>query len=69
MTYIICGITDMLDGFIARATHTTSQLGADLDSIADTIFVMVCLVEILPVHSHLSMYSYNICSHPRRSFY
>lgn len=49
MTYIICGITDMLDGFIARATHTTSQLGANLDSIADTIFVMACLVKILPV--------------------
>lgn len=46
--YVLTGITDFLDGFIARRTHTTSQLGAKIDTIADTIFVVVCLIKFLP---------------------
>ncbi len=47
--YIFCGITDMIDGFIARKTHTESAFGAKLDSIADIVFFSVCLIRILPV--------------------
>lgn len=46
--YIAAGISDMLDGFVARKTNTTSEFGALLDSIADVIFVAVCLYKILP---------------------
>lgn len=46
--YVLTGITDFLDGFIARRTRTTSQLGAKIDTIADTIFVVVCLIKFLP---------------------
>ena len=46
--YVAAGVTDMLDGFIARRTNTESEFGARLDSIADLIFVVVCLVKILP---------------------
>lgn len=46
--YITAGISDMLDGFVARKTKTISELGAKLDSIADVIFVVVCLIKILP---------------------
>ena len=46
--YLLTGLTDVLDGFIARRTHTTSLLGAKLDTIADTIFVVICLVKFLP---------------------
>ena len=42
--YVLTGITDFLDGFIARRTHTTSQLGAKIDTMADTIFVVVCFL-------------------------
>lgn len=49
--YVLCGITDMLDGYIARKTGTESDLGARLDSIADAVFVAVCLVKLLPVIS------------------
>ena len=34
--------------FIARRTRTTSQLGAKIDTMADTIFVVVCLIKFLP---------------------
>ena len=46
--YVYCGISDMLDGFIARKTNNTSKVGARLDSIADIIFVIVAMVKILP---------------------
>ena len=47
--YIYCGISDMLDGFIARKSKNESKTGARLDSIADTVFVIVAIVKILPV--------------------
>ena len=47
--YIYCGISDMLDGFVARKSKNTSKLGARLDSIADIIFVIAAIVKILPV--------------------
>ena len=47
--YITAGVSDMLDGWVARRTHTASELGAKLDTIADIVFVIVCLVKLLPV--------------------
>lgn len=42
--FIIAGLTDYLDGFIARKTNTTTSLGALLDLLADKL--LVCLVLI-----------------------
>ena len=47
--YLICGLTDMVDGTIARKTNTESEFGAKLDSVADFIFVVISLVKLLPV--------------------
>lgn len=47
--YLFCGITDMIDGTIARITKSTSELGARLDTVADSVFVAVCFVKILPL--------------------
>ena len=47
--YIIAGVSDMVDGWVARRTHTASKLGAKLDTIADIVFVIVCLVRLLPI--------------------
>lgn len=46
--YLAAGISDMLDGPIARYTHTESEFGAKLDSIADMVFVAACMIKILP---------------------
>lgn len=46
--YAAAGVTDMADGFIARRTGTESEFGARLDSIADYVLTVVCLVKILP---------------------
>ena len=53
ITYIYCGISDMLDGFIARKSKSESEIGDRLDSAADIIFVIASMVKILPV-LHLS---------------
>lgn len=47
--YIIAGLTDMIDGTIARKTGTAGEFGAKLDTTADFIFVAVCLIKLIPV--------------------
>ena len=47
--YLLCGISDMADGFVARKTHTETAMGAKLDSAADLLFVAVCAVKLLPL--------------------
>ncbi len=49
--YIAAGLSDMLDGFVARKTNTVSRFGTRLDTAADFIFVVVCLIKLLPVMS------------------
>ena len=46
--YLLCGLTDMVDGTIARKTNSTSTFGAKLDTIADFIFVLAAMVKLLP---------------------
>lgn len=47
--YIVCGFSDIIDGFIARKTGTTSRLGEKLDSMADLIMAGVLLVVLYPI--------------------
>ncbi len=46
--YTLCGLTDVLDGFIARMTKKTTEFGARLDSIADLLFYGIMLIKLLP---------------------
>ena len=47
--YLAAGLSDMLDGYVARRTNSASPLGAKLDSMADLVFLAVCLIKLLPV--------------------
>ena len=49
IVYLSCGITDMVDGTIARKTNSVSETGARLDTVADIVFVAVCFAKILPL--------------------
>ena len=49
--YITAGLSDMIDGWVARKTNTVSDFGSKLDIVADVIFVIVCLIKLLPVMS------------------
>ena len=46
--YAAAGITDMIDGAVARKTNTVSEFGAKLDTAADFVFVAVCLIKLIP---------------------
>ena len=47
--YLFCGITDMIDGTIARKMGSISNFGAKLDTVADFVFMLVCSIKILPL--------------------
>lgn len=47
--YGLCGISDMLDGYLARKLRAESKAGAVLDSVADICFVACCAIRLLPV--------------------
>ena len=49
LTYLLCGFSDMIDGTIARKTGTVSEFGAKLDTVADFVFMVVCVVKLLPM--------------------
>ena len=46
--YLTCGLSDMLDGTIARKTNISSSFGAKFDTIADFLFAAVSLAKLLP---------------------
>ena len=39
----------MIDGTIARKTGAVSNFGAKLDTVADFVFMAVCVVKLLPM--------------------
>ena len=45
--YLVCGLSDALDGYVARKTHTARPNGARLDSIADLLFYTVMLSSLI----------------------
>lgn len=48
IVYSACGFSDVIDGYIARKTNSTSKLGSLLDSIADIVFMGASIVAFLP---------------------
>ena len=47
--YLVAGFTDMIDGAVARMTNSVSEFGSRLDTAADTVFVVICMIKLLPV--------------------
>ena len=46
--YVTAGLTDMLDGFLARRWGVESKFGARLDSLADFVFVLAVGYKLYP---------------------
>jgi cardiolipin synthase len=46
ITFFISGITDALDGFLARLLHQKTALGAYLDPIADKALLVTCFLTL-----------------------
>jgi cardiolipin synthase len=53
VAFAVAGITDGIDGMVARITHKRTELGAYLDPIADklllsSVYITLAIIEILP---------------------
>ena len=46
--YIVAGISDIVDGTVARKTGTVSKFGSKLDTVADFVLVLCCLIKLIP---------------------
>ena len=46
--YLTAGISDMVDGAVARKTGHVSDFGSKLDTAADIVLVTVCLIKLIP---------------------
>jgi cardiolipin synthase len=58
LTFIVAGVSDGIDGFVARRFNQQSELGTILDPIADkllmtTAFIILTLPNIFPAEPHL----------------
>ena len=51
--FVIAGITDHLDGYVARKTDSTSDLGALLDLVADKLLIIITLFYFISYASNL----------------
>ena len=49
--YVLCGLSDMVDGWLARRLHAESKTGSILDTIADLSFGACCAIQLLPTMS------------------
>ena len=47
--YVLCGISDIVDGWLARKLNCVTRTGASLDSLADICFVACCAWKLLPI--------------------
>jgi CDP-diacylglycerol--glycerol-3-phosphate 3-phosphatidyltransferase len=47
--YMLCGISDMVDGWLARKLYAETKTGAVIDSVSDIVFVACCAIRLLPV--------------------
>ena len=51
--FLLAGLTDYLDGYVARKTNTESSLGALLDLLADKLLVCLTLVWLVTLNNNL----------------
>lgn len=49
LIFIVCVVTDILDGYIARRTNSMTAFGERLDSLADLLLVMILIYKLFPL--------------------
>ena len=55
LLFVIAGITDHLDGYVARKTGSTSDLGALLDLVADKLLIIITIFYLVSYASSILM--------------
>lgn len=59
--YMMCGLSDLADGVIARKMNCVTAVGAKLDSVADIVFSMVSIYLIFSQTNLISSLYLSIC--------
>lgn len=57
--YVFAGLTDVLDGQLARKRNRCTDFGAKLDGFADIVFMLSCLVIVFglqQLHRYIAVY-------------
>lgn len=57
--YVYCGVSDMIDGTIARRTNSQSNFGEKLDSVSDICFFAASAIKVFPLikgRKHLMLF-------------
>ena len=49
IVYLLCGLSDIADGIVARKMGCISKFGEKFDTIADFVFLAAALIKFLPV--------------------
>ena len=61
IVYVYSGLTDFLDGFLARKFNVVSKLGSNLDSVADLTYYTVMMIKMWPyLCMHLNLVTWII---------
>ena len=53
--YLLCGLSDMIDGTVARRTNSAGEFGARFDTVSDFVFMTVVLIKFVP-HLHIPVW-------------
>ena len=53
--FVLAGVTDWFDGYLARRLNQTSAFGAFLDPVADKLMVAVALILLMQTHPDVWM--------------
>ena len=53
--YLFCGLSDMIDGTVARTTKSQSEFGARLDTVSDFVLMTGALIKFVP-HLHITVW-------------
>ena len=60
MIFLVAGVTDWLDGFLARYLKQTSDFGAFLDPVADKLMVAVSLILLVKLDRTWALFAMTI---------
>ena len=53
--YLLCGLSDMIEGTVARKMGNASDFGTKLDTVSDFVFMIVALIKFVP-HLHIPVW-------------
>lgn len=62
LLYVFAGITDILDGYVARKLKAESTLGAKIDSAADLFFYLVLTIYIVVQYTEVVIHFWILIS-------